>query len=253
MKEVIGDCTLLLGDCLDIMPTLDSFDHVICDPPYEDIMHKMKSAASSRKIRTDNGPQIKNLDFASIELIRQPTIDNIHRICNGWSLIFCTPEGVAPWRDAIEKTDAKYKRACIWIKPDSTPQLNGQGPGMGAENFIATWHGKGYSKWNAGGKRGVYTHLTNNPDREGTHPTEKPIKLMAELVKDFTSHGEHVLDPFMGSGTTGVACVKLGRKFTGIELDQKYFDVACKRIEEAYRQGDMFNDRPAKVIQEILI
>ena len=61
-----------------------------------------------------------------------------------------------------------------------------------------------------------------------------------------------ILDPFMGSGTTGVACVKLGRKFIGIELDEKYFDIACKRIEEAYKQGDFFIQQP-KIIQEKLI
>ena len=65
--------------------------------------------------------------------------------------------------------------------------------------------------------------------------------------------GQTILDPFMGSGTTGVACVKLGRKFIGIELDEKYFDIACKRIEEAYRQPDMFIEPPKKIIQETLL
>lgn len=175
-EEKIGSCKLILGDCLEIMPNLEKINHVICDPPYEDIMHKMKSSAAKRKIRTDGGPDIKKLDFDSIEKIRQPTINEINRICEGWSLIFCTPEGVAHWRDAIEKTKAKYKRACVWIKPDSTPQLNGQGPGMGAENFIASWHGAGYSKWNAGGKRGVYIYNTNNPEREGYSPNGKTRK-----------------------------------------------------------------------------
>ena len=76
---------------------------------------------------------------------------------------------------------------------------------------------------------------------------------MADLVKLFTNFGESVIDPFMGSGTTGVACVKLGRKFIGIELDPTYFDIACKRIEEAYRQPDMFIAPPPKPVQDKLI
>ena len=67
-----------------------------------------------------------------------------------------------------------------------------------------------------------------------------------------SSDGETILDPFMGSGTTGVACAKLGRKFIGIELEKKYFDIACQRIEEAYQQPDMFIEPPAKAKQEAM-
>jgi len=69
---------------------------------------------------------------------------------------------------------------------------------------------------------------------------------MRELLQDFTNPGETILDPFMGSGTTGVACAKMGRKFIGIELDRKYFDVACERITKAYAQGDMFVEKERK-------
>lgn len=77
---------------------------------------------------------------------------------------------------------------------------------------------------------------------EKLHPTQKPVPLM-EWCLDFLPDNETILDPFMGSGTTGVACVKLGRKFIGIELDPKYFDIACKRIEEAYKQPDLFIEK----------
>jgi hypothetical protein len=242
-KEVIGDCTLYLGDCLEVMPTLGSVDHVICDPPYEDFMHNAKAAAN-RRIRTDGRTEIKPLDFKSINDIRPIVVRLVSEITKAWAIFFCTPEGVAKWADEINQSPMKYKRACTWVKPDSTPQLNGQCPAMGAENFVVAWSGEGFSKWNAGGKRGVYTHLTNPPDRTGLHPTEKPIKLMAEILRDFTNAYETILDPFMGSGTTGVACVKLGRKFIGIELDEKYFEIACRRIEEAYKQPDLFISAP---------
>ena len=87
-------------------------------------------------------------------------------------------------------------------------------------------------------------------ERECVHPTQKPIALMRHIVKVSSRQGSTVLDPFMGSGTTGVACARLGRKFIGIEIEPKYFDIACKRIEDAYRQGDMFIEPPPKPVQE---
>ena len=173
--------------------------------------------------------------------------------CDGWFIAFCTVEGVFRWAEAINASRLKYKRACIWIKPDSTPQLNGQGPAQGAECFVTAWGGKGHAKWNAGGKRGVYRHIVNAPDREGSHPTEKPWRLFSELLTDFTNVGQSVLDPFMGSGTTLVACQRLGRNGTGIEIDPEYFNVACRRVDEATRQADLFVVPPEAPKQEELL
>src|SRR5690606_12669276 len=146
------------------------------------------------------------VDFGSIEDIREEVACEIARVCAGWALVFCTPEGIAPWRDAFESSDVRYKRACFWVKPDSAPQFNGQGPAMAVEPFVAVWCGKGPSRWNGGGKRNFWTFGTNAPIRDGRHPTEKPVDLMTALLADFTQPGDLVLDPFMGSGTTGVAC-----------------------------------------------
>ena len=244
---IIGPCTLYEGNCLTVMPDLESVDHTISDPPYEDHMHVNKKGA--RGLRKDGYAEPEGLDFASITDIRVPATAEMVRLTAGWLLAFCTPEGVAAWRDAIEAAGAKYKRACVWVKPDASPQFNGQGPAMGAENFVAAWCGTGYSRWNGGGKRGVWTCNTNSRGRDGTHPTEKPLRLMSDLVVDFTNVGQTILDPFMGSGTTGIACLKEGRKFIGIEKDPKYFDLACRRIEKAlaedifvlseWKQGDL--------------
>lgn len=242
----IGDCTLLHADSLDVLPTIGAVDHIVTDPPYEAVMHKAKASAA-RRIRTDGGPDLSVLDFDCIDDIRDDVAGLIAKVCGGWSLVFCAPEGVGRWADAINATTAKYKRACIWVKPDSTPQLNGQGPAMGYENVIASWCGSGKSKWNAGGKRGVYTHLTNSKDRHGVHPTEKPLRLMKELLADFTNEGDLICDPFMGSGTTGVACAEMGRKFVGIEKNAKYFDIAVQRITDAYKQPDLFVPQPVAI------
>lgn len=250
VKEELGDgITIWLGDCREVMPIIGRVDHVIGDPPYEAIMHNAKKAAA-RRVRTDGGPDITVLDFDSIDAIRDEIATLVASICTGWSILFCAPEGVGRWADAINSTAAKYKRACTWVKPDSTPQLNGQGPGMGAENFVVSWCGSGHARWNAGGKRGVYTHLTNAKDRDGVHPTEKPVKLMSELITDFTNIDELVCDPFMGSGTTGVACVNLGRSFIGIEREPKYFDIARRRIATAIATPRLPFEEPVKPKQE---
>ena len=229
--ENIGHAALYLGDCLEIMPTLGAVDHVICDPPYEASLHAAKAHLSA--LRKDTGPELKGIDFDAIDPIREAVVNAAQGICQGWFVAFCTVEGARPWADCINASPMKYKRGCVWVKPDSTPQLNGQGPAQGAEIFVTAWAGTGHAKWNAGGKRGVYTHCVNNPDRTGLHPTEKPVSLMAEILTDFTNPDQLICDPFMGSGTTGVAAVKMGRNFIGIEKDPRYFDLACKRIAAA--------------------
>ena len=228
---IIGNATLYLGNCLEIMPTLGMVDHIFADPPYEKRLHDAKSHEAD--LRKDGGPNLQAIDFDCIDPIRVEFVRLSSTMCAGWFLAFCTSEGIAKWADEINLSTIKYKRACHWIKPDSTPQLNGQCPAQGAEHFVVAWAGSGHSKWNAGGKRGVYTHLVNNPDRTGLHPTEKPVSLMAELLADFTNEGQAILDPFMGSGTTGVAAVKLGRKFIGIEQKPEYFELACARLAAA--------------------
>ena len=239
MREVtIGNCRIINGDCLEVMAILEPVSHVISDPPYEQLMQDLHAKVKLR--RTDGGAERKALTFAGINEIRKPLLTEVKRINNGWLLAFCNVEGVWFWRKEIISADLKFKTTCIWVKPDATPKLNGQGPALAYECITTTWCGKGHARWNAGGKRGVYTHITNQRDRDGRHPTEKPVPLMQELLADFTNPGETILDPFMGSGTTGVACARMGRKFIGIEMDPKYFDVACERIEKAYAQGDMF-------------
>lgn len=251
--ETIGDATLILGDCLEVMPTLEPVDHIIRDPPYEQMMHDLH--ASTRLRRVDGGSERRDLTFEGINEMRPAFVTEVERLNQGWFLAFCNVEGVWHWRDAICQTGMKFKTTIAWIKPDCTPKLNGQGPALGYECCTTTWAGKGYSKWNAGGKRGVYTHCANGPNRNGQHPAEKPVTLMAELITDFTNAGQTVLDPFMGSGTTGVAALKLGRKFIGIEKNPAYFDLACKRIAASLsgargfarfnadeRQADIFGD-----------
>ena len=246
--EQIGDATLMLGDCLEIMPTL-TVDHIIGDPPYEDELHK----AVGKIRRADGRQMISDLGFDGVNGIREGFSRVAVQAASGWVILFTLAEGVRAWRDDLHVAGAKLDTTCFWIKPDASPRFNGQGPARGAECFVTCWATKGYRSWNAGGKRGVYTHCVNGGHRHGVHPTEKPVSLMREIVADFTAPEQTILDPFMGSGTTGVACAKLGRKFVGIEIDPGYFDIACKRIDAAYKQPDLFIEPPKKPIQEKML
>ncbi len=234
-KEEIGGATLYLGDSLEIIPELEPVDHILQDPPYEDELHK----AIGRIRRSDGQEMIQSLGFDGVNSDREA----IAKVCveksKGWVIMFTLAEGVRAWRDDLQAAGAKWDTTCFWIKPDSTPRMNGQGPARGAECFVTCWAGKGHRSWNGGGKRGIYTHLVNK-DRQGEHPTEKPISLMSEIITDFTKPGQIILDGFLGSGSTGVACIKTGRKFIGIERDPKWFDLSCRRIEQAYKQPDFF-------------
>lgn len=245
--ETIGDATLYLGDCREILPSIVSADHVMSDPPYEARMQALHAAFKLR--RTDGGSQRKALDFDDITDLRAPFLDAVKRINKGWLLAFCNVEGVGEWQAAILERGLKFKTTCIWNKPDATPKLNGQGPALSYECFTTTWCGKGHARWNGGGRRGVFTHPTNNAERSGLHPTEKPASLMREIVSLFSDPGELILDPFMGSGTTGVACAQLGRKFIGCEINPLYFEVARRRIAEVYSQPRLFSDPPRKLQQ----
>lgn len=233
----IGNCRLIEGDCLQIMQLLGAVDHVVCDPPYEAYMHAAKTQ-HCREIRTDGANETKPLDFASIDGIREPFVAAAQEMCGGWFIAFCTPEGVGRWADVINASSMKYKRANFWHKPDGSPQFNGQGPAAAGEMFVSAWAGRDHAKWNAGGKRGYYCHNTNSKNRDGRHPTEKSVPLMCEILEDFTAEGDLVIDPFMGSGTTGVACAKLGRRFIGIEQMPKYFSIAIERISKV-TEGDL--------------
>lgn len=236
--ERIGTATLYLGDCLEILPAINAVDHVISDPPYEDELH----AAIGRIRRNDGHEMITDLGFAGVNADRAAIARECVRISNGWCILFTLAEGVRAWRDDLQAVGAKYDTCIAWVKPDSMPRMNGQGPARGFECAVTAWCAPGYRSWNAGGKRGIYTHLVNNAERTGQHPTEKPRRLMSELVADFTKPGQSICDPFMGSGTTGVAAIQAGRLFIGIEREPSHFALACRRIEQAQRQGQLFGD-----------
>lgn len=235
----IGDATLHCGDCLAVLPGLGAVDHVITDPPYEDVLHR---AASERCIRrTDGRLAPRGPGFAGIGDIRAEAARVMVSASSGWLLAFALAEGVGAWEAAITDVGGRWDTTLCWVKPDAAPRFNGQGAARGFECIVSAWTGRGHRRWNGGGRRGVFTHLT----AKGDHPCAKPVALMMELVSLYTQPGDLVCDPFAGSGTTGVACLALGRRFVGIEQDAGTFSTACRRLEaEAARPRLPFHPIP---------
>jgi site-specific DNA-methyltransferase (adenine-specific) len=223
---LIGGAILYCGDCRAVLPTLGEVSHIICDPPYEANAHR-QGRVTHASIR-DGVDATLTFDAISEDL-RHYVVREAKRLSGGWFLAFCQAEGVAPWRDAIEMADIGYRHAAVWTKPDASPKFSGDGPAPAFENMVLGWCAPGNSVWNGRGKRGVYQHAVNS-GRHGGHQTEKPLTLLRELLLDFLQPGDTVLDPFMGIGSLGVACLELGRRYIGIEMDAGYFDIACKRM-----------------------
>ncbi|WP_428414438.1 DNA-methyltransferase [Methylibium sp.] len=246
-RVVIGNATLYLGDCIETMYGGDMplVHHVITDPPYEAEAHTKGRRLLGKQESGERTVEYGELDFAPMtEVVRDESTRMAVSLSQGWILTFCQAEAVERWRRAHEQAKATYKRAMVWIKPDGAPQFTGDRPGMGYESIVASWCGKGRSRWNGGGRHGVFSF----PQRDNNHPkehmTQKPLALMSELVGLFSNPGERILDPFMGSGTTGIAAVLAGRQFIGIEREPRYFGIACERISRALAQGQMFDPAP---------
>lgn len=246
-RTEIGPHTIYLGDCLQVLPALSGIDHVITDPPFEAEAHTQQRRALGRGSE-DGRRDIQGaaLPFAAItEVERQGLCNWAAQACSGWLLVFCQAEALATWRTSMESAGAKWRRAGVWIKPDGMPQFTGDRPGMGYESIAMGWAGKAKSRWNGGGRHGVWIVPKHDSGqghggRANEHPTQKPVRLMSEIVALFSDEGQTVCDPFAGSGTTGVACAQLGRRFVGVERDPKYYELACERIAAAQAQGRLF-------------
>lgn len=209
-KEVIGDCTLYLGDCLEILPTLGEVDAVVTDPPYGMAFRSNYRSIKHRAIKNDTN---MDLLFVACSLPAKHS-----------KYIFCR------W-DSLK--DVPQPRSVVtWVKNNwSMGDLSHEHARQ--TEIILFYPGEQHDFPTGRPQDVIRAPRTEN----NFHPTEKSTELMRGVVG--WTRGI-VLDPFMGSGTTGVACVKMGRKFIGIEIDPDYFEIACKRIREAYAQPDMF-------------
>lgn len=216
-------------------------DAIITDPPY--------GAETHRKERAFRRPEGFLADVpVPFDMLTPEDMSGLTEFasenCESWMLTFCQTEHLRAWQDQTTKGGIRYVSPMIWVKPDAKPNFSGAGPGVGHETIATFWCGKRNGQnWNGGGKVGVFYHTRGR--RHGTrHPTEKPVSLMKELVRLFTNPDDVVFDPFMGSGSTGVAALELGRRFIGIEKNPEYFQEAQRRIHEAVIPEMIFEANP---------
>jgi len=185
----------------------------------------------------------RDLGFANItQEQREAVAGQVSRVVRRWALLFCDEESAHLWRQAIVAAGLEYVRTGYWRKIGGTPQFTGDRPGIAVEAIVIA-HPPGRKRWNGGGRPGIWDCpivLNRNSGETRVHTTQKPLDLMLALVRDFTGHGETILDPFAGSGTTGVACIQTGRQFLGWERDAKYHAVATARLEAAREQQGLF-------------
>jgi site-specific DNA-methyltransferase (adenine-specific) len=243
--ETIGDATLYLGDCMDILPTLSKVDAVITDPPYGESTHA--NAKSNRLAGHGN----KAIDFSSMTSYELDQVLVLcGQLCDRWLVSTMEWRHIAKF-DMEPPTGWEMVRFGVWVKTNYMPQISADRPAPGWEGIAYMHSTSGEKKrWNGGGQHGNYIGPRLN---DGLHPTGKPLALFRGFVNMFTEYMNKVLDPFMGSGTTGVAAIQMGRKFIGIEREPKYFDIACKRIEKAVAQPRLFEDVKLKQEQTSLI
>jgi site-specific DNA-methyltransferase (adenine-specific) len=209
--------TLYHGDCFELIPQLGAVDHVITDPPYSERTHK--------GARTAGDGSEKLITFAHIEFnALRSLLDSID--VARWVVMTCDLAHAAQLM--ISPPDSlEFIRLGVWVKPNPTPQFTGDRPGQGFEQVVIL-HPKGRKKWNGGGYPAVWTCNKIS----GRHPTEKPIELYTRFIEQFTNSGDLILDPFAGSGTTLEAAKLMGRKAIGIELDEKYCEIAANRLRQ---------------------
>ena len=216
------------GDCLEVMDRLIEegvkVDCILCDPPY------LIDYKCNRRVVLDEFDKILN-DKNNHEMISK-SIEKAYNILNDNSSIymFCSWHNVDFFKKEFEK-NFKLKNIIVWNKNNhGTGDLKGSYAPK--HEFILYGH-KGRCL-NKSKRIADVIDCKKVKSKEMTHPTEKPIELLSNFINMSTNENDIILDCFMGSGSTGVACVNTNRKFIGIELDNNYFDIASKRIKEAF-------------------
>lgn len=243
---------LHLSDCLEVMRSMpdNSVDLIFTDPPYGhdnnnngDLIHRWEAALGVRKITSDDARPIANDGIEANDLFRDCLIE-YKRILKDRCCCCCCGGGGGPdpqfarwslWMDEI----LNFDQMIVWDKGKI---------GMGwryrrSYEVILVAHKGNSFRWYDNSKKveNIIRHIRKIIPNKNQHPTVKPVELARHFIELHTQAGDTVFDPFMGSGTTGVACVQTGRNFIGCEIDPNYFAIAQKRITEAQAQLELFN------------
>lgn len=225
---IIGNATLYLGDCMDILPTLPKVDAVITDPPYG-----MDYRPEKWKKYSGEKSEWMPIHGDNQKFNPQP---------------FLSYDDVILWGFNYYSDLLPVGALLIWDK-----RCNESGDKMYGASIESAWmknqSGTRIKRLLHGGVVNADSVKGNNQKR--VHPTQNPVGLMAWCIEQ-ANNPQTILDPFMGSGTTGVAAIQLGRSFIGIEREPKYFDIACKRIDQAVSQGQLFEPEQPKQTQDAM-
>lgn len=225
-EQLAEGVTLILGDCLEVLPTLGRFDAVVTDPPY--------GIGESNEKNLSRGTLAKPKDYGTYEWDQRPASPEqieIIRACSTSQIIF-------------GGNYFSLGPTSCWLVWDKQNGDNDFADCELAWTNLPKAVRRIYWRWNGMIRKG---------HEERFHPTQKPAGVMAWCLTHLPSGTRTICDPFMGSGTTGVAAVKAGMLFTGIEKDERYFDIACRRISDALKQPDMFIDPPKPMKQTSLL
>ena len=225
-KVTIGKCTLYLGDCLELLPSLSPCDAIVTDWPYG-IKADSQASKKSGQLNGAGNRRVAKRDYAPTEWDSAPLdVDAVKLVlsCARWKIIFGGNYYAMPPTTCV----------LVWDKETN---------GAFADCELA-WT-------NLPGAVRRLRHLWNGFARKGgearfDHPTQKPLGVMEWCLSHLPPEVNSICDPFMGSGTTGVAVARRGGEFVGIERNPDYFDLACRRIDDAYRQPDMFVSQPTQ-------
>lgn len=218
-----GRVTLWRGDCREILPTLGKVDAIVTDPPYG--INENSAKVSSR------GKLTAAKDYGEFSWDQEPIDARMNE----------SLQEISRWQIIFGGNYFQLGPTSCWLVWDKQNGSNDFADCELAWTNLPKAVRRIYWRWNGMIRRG---------DDVREHPTQKPVGVMSWCIEHLPAGIETICDPFLGSGTTGVAAVKAKKRFTGIEIDPRYFDIACRRIEDASKQPDMFIEPAPKPVQE---
>lgn len=230
---IIGRATLYLGDCRDILPALPKVDHIITDPPYSERTHGRHDENSQNRRDNADAQPLGYSGLSEADAIALAGLLGAHS--PGWVAWLTDADLAAPIRKAFDAQGRTTFPPLPYYHSGRSVRLAGDGP-CSWTDWIVVARTKALKTWGTLPGGYIANEGWNDKERMGG----KPTRLMRLMVTHYSRPDELVCDPFMGAGTTGVACMREGRRFVGIEIDPEAFELSCRRIEDAQRQGDFF-------------
>lgn len=249
VEHLAEGVTLYLGDCREILPTLPKVDAVVTDPPY---LVSKGGFAANLQLDGGFGGWMKDYgnqgDIVACDIGFDDWLPIVFDSMRDSSQAYFMSNGrnIMAMQNSAEEAGFRLHTILVWDKRAALPNKYYQNV---TEFALFMFKGMAFTIHDPASKNLVSIFQRDASD----HPTEKPVSLMEVWIKNSSKYGEVILDPFMGSGTTGVAAAHLGRKFIGVEIEQKYFDMACRRISEALTRPVMFTESPSQEKQEAML